>query len=206
MMSDFNRFRAYCCPVVSGRQWRAQYRFWVAARARRATAAKPAAVMERACVWGRLRRSRATDSFARRRDTEAGGATGSAPKSGNFSLGCSPHGPMQGLLRSGSIPAPPTAAQQAQQAEALRKMLLAMVDGSAHHYNLETRQVAGVATQRRAIDRGAAQCYRPEAREVMEVRARSPTASAYGGSSGNRISRCACLEPHQYHSIARLSR
>lgn len=183
---------------------------WVAARAGDAVAARGEAA---AVLMERLRMG--DDCVAAARliglpadaDTEQAVQQQFGAEIGQLFVGVHRMATMQGLQRgagTASSMAPPTAAQQAQQTEALRKMLLAMVD--------DVRVVLLKLAERLVSLRGAAlstearrnESAQAEAREVMEVFA--PLANRLGvwqlkwelEDLSLRL-----LEPHQYHSIAR---
>ena len=183
---------------------------WVAARAGEAAAARGEAA---AVLMERLRMG--DDCVAAARliglpadaDTEQAVQQQFGAEIGQLFVGVHRMATMQGLQRgagTASSMAPPTAAQQAQQTEALRKMLLAMVD--------DVRVVLLKLAERLVSLRGAAlstearrnESAQAEAREVMEVFA--PLANRLGvwqlkwelEDLSLRL-----LEPHQYHSIAR---
>ena len=183
---------------------------WVAARAGEAAAARGEAA---AVLMERLRMG--DDCVAAARliglpadaDTEQAVQQQFGAEIGQLFVGVHRMATMQGLQRgvgTSASTAPPTAAQQAQQTEALRKMLLAMVD--------DVRVVLLKLAERLVSLRGAAlstearrnESAQAEAREVMEVFA--PLANRLGvwqlkwelEDLSLRL-----LEPHQYHSIAR---
>ena len=183
---------------------------WVAARAGDAVAARGEAA---AVLMERLRMG--DDCVAAARliglpadaDTEQAVQQQFGAEIGQLFVGVHRMATMQGLQRgvgTSASTAPPTAAQQAQQTEALRKMLLAMVD--------DVRVVLLKLAERLVSLRGAAlstearrnESAQAEAREVMEVFA--PLANRLGvwqlkwelEDLSLRL-----LEPHQYHSIAR---
>ncbi len=183
---------------------------WVAARAGDAVAARGEAA---AVLMERLRMG--DDCVAAARliglpadaDTEQAVQQQFGAEIGQLFVGVHRMATMQGLQRgagTGASMAPPTAAQQAQQTEALRKMLLAMVDDvRVVLLKLAERLVslrsAALSTEARRNESAQA-----EAREVMEVFA--PLANRLGvwqlkwelEDLSLRL-----LEPHQYHSIAR---
>ncbi|HOB01481.1 MAG TPA: bifunctional (p)ppGpp synthetase/guanosine-3',5'-bis(diphosphate) 3'-pyrophosphohydrolase [Casimicrobium huifangae] len=183
---------------------------WVAARAGDAVAARGEAA---AVLMERLRMG--DDCVAAARliglpadaDTEQAVQQQFGAEIGQLFVGVHRMATMQGLQRGAGTAAsmvPPTAAQQAQQTEALRKMLLAMVDDvRVVLLKLAERLVslrsAALSTEARRNESAQA-----EAREVMEVFA--PLANRLGvwqlkwelEDLSLRL-----LEPHQYHSIAR---
>ena len=183
---------------------------WVAARAGEAAAARGEAA---AVLMERLRMG--DDCVAAARliglpadaDTEQAVQQQFGAEIGQLFVGVHRMATMQGLQRgagTSASTAPPTAAQQAQQTEALRKMLLAMVDDvRVVLLKLAERLVslrsAALSTEARRNESAQA-----EAREVMEVFA--PLANRLGvwqlkwelEDLSLRL-----LEPHQYHSIAR---
>ncbi|MFO1342232.1 MAG: bifunctional (p)ppGpp synthetase/guanosine-3',5'-bis(diphosphate) 3'-pyrophosphohydrolase [Burkholderiales bacterium] len=183
---------------------------WVAARAGDAVAARGEAA---AVLMERLRMG--DDCVAAARliglpadaDTEQAVQQQFGAEIGQLFVGVHRMATMQGLQRgagTSASTAPPTAAQQAQQTEALRKMLLAMVDDvRVVLLKLAERLVslrsAALSTEARRNESAQA-----EAREVMEVFA--PLANRLGvwqlkwelEDLSLRL-----LEPHQYHSIAR---
>jgi len=183
---------------------------WVAARAGEAAAARGEAA---AVLMERLRMG--DDCVAAARliglpadaDTEQAVQQQFGAEIGQLFVGVHRMATMQGLQRGAGTAAsmaPPTAAQQAQQTEALRKMLLAMVDDvRVVLLKLAERLVslrsAALSTEARRNESAQA-----EAREVMEVFA--PLANRLGvwqlkwelEDLSLRL-----LEPHQYHSIAR---
>ena len=183
---------------------------WVAARAGDAVAARGEAA---AVLMERLRMG--DDCVAAARliglpadaDTEQAVQQQFGAEIGQLFVGVHRMATMQGLQRGAGTAAsmvPPTAAQQAQQTEALRKMLLAMVDDvRVVLLKLAERLVslrsAALSTEARRNESAQA-----EAREVLEVFA--PLANRLGvwqlkwelEDLSLRL-----LEPHQYHSIAR---
>ena len=183
---------------------------WVAARAGEVAAARGEAA---AVLMERLRMG--DDCVAAARliglpadaDTEQAVQQQFGAEIGQLFVGVHRMATMQGLQRGAGTAAsmvPPTAAQQAQQTEALRKMLLAMVDDvRVVLLKLAERLVslrsAALSTEARRNESAQA-----EAREVMEVFA--PLANRLGvwqlkwelEDLSLRL-----LEPHQYHSIAR---
>ena len=183
---------------------------WVAARAGEVAAARGEAA---AVLVERLRMG--DDCVAAARliglpadaDTEQAVQQQFGAEIGQLFVGVHRMATMQGLQRGAGTAAsmvPPTAAQQAQQTEALRKMLLAMVDDvRVVLLKLAERLVslrsAALSTEARRNESAQA-----EAREVMEVFA--PLANRLGvwqlkwelEDLSLRL-----LEPHQYHSIAR---
>ncbi len=183
---------------------------WVAARAGEVAAARGEAA---AVLMERLRMG--DDCVAAARliglpadaDTEQAVQQQFGAEIGQLFVGVHRMATMQGLQRgagTSASTAPPTAAQQAQQTEALRKMLLAMVDDvRVVLLKLAERLVslrsAALSTEARRNESAQA-----EAREVMEVFA--PLANRLGvwqlkwelEDLSLRL-----LEPHQYHSIAR---
>ena len=183
---------------------------WVAARAGEAVAVRGEAA---AVLMERLRMG--TECVAAARliglpadaDTELAVQQQFGAEIGQLFVGVHRMATMQGLQRGAGPSAtasPATPAQQAQQTEALRKMLLAMVDDirvvllKLAERLVSLRSVA-LSTEARRNDSAQA-----EAREVMEVFA--PLANRLGvwqlkwelEDLSLRL-----LEPHQYHSIAR---
>ena len=197
-------------PSAEGNGARNDVSVWVAARAGEAAAARGEAA---AVLMERLRMG--DDCVAAARliglpadaDTEQAVQQQFGAEIGQLFVGVHRMATMQGLQRgagTSASTAPPTAAQQAQQTEALRKMLLAMVDDvRVVLLKLAERLVslrsAALSTEARRNESAQA-----EAREVMEVFA--PLANRLGvwqlkwelEDLSLRL-----LEPHQYHSIAR---
>ena len=197
-------------PSAEGNGVRNDVSVWVAARAGEAAAARGEAA---AVLMERLRMG--DDCVAAARliglpadaDTEQAVQQQFGAEIGQLFVGVHRMATMQGLQRgagTSASTAPPTAAQQAQQTEALRKMLLAMVDDvRVVLLKLAERLVslrsAALSTEARRNESAQA-----EAREVMEVFA--PLANRLGvwqlkwelEDLSLRL-----LEPHQYHSIAR---
>ena len=210
-MSDLPVSEPVVVPsLAEGNGVRNDVSVWVAARAGDAVAARGEAA---AVLMERLRMG--DDCVAAARliglpadaDTEQAVQQQFGAEIGQLFVGVHRMATMQGLQRGAGTAAsmvPPTAAQQAQQTEALRKMLLAMVDDvRVVLLKLAERLVslrsAALSTEARRNESAQA-----EAREVMEVFA--PLANRLGvwqlkwelEDLSLRL-----LEPHQYHSIAR---
>jgi len=183
---------------------------WVAARAGETAAARgeaAAALMERLHVGADCVAAARLIALPADAETEQAVQQEFGSDIGQLFVGVHRMATMQGLLRSGgttAATAAPPPAQRAQQTEALRKMLLAMVDDvRVVLLKLAERLIslrsAALSPEARRNDTAHA-----EAREVMEVFA--PLANRLGvwqlkwelEDLSLRV-----LEPHQYHSIAR---
>ncbi len=207
-MSDLqvSDFPAASMPTAGGS--RDEVSAWVALRAGEAVAARgeaAALLMERLHVGPDCVAAARLIGLPADAETEQAVQQQFGAEIGQLFVGVHRMANMQGLQRNaGASAAPVPGAQQAQQTEALRKMLLAMVDDVRVVLlklaeRLLSLRSAALSTEARRNDSAQA-----EAREVMEVFA--PLANRLGvwqlkwelEDLSLRL-----LEPLQYHSIAR---